>query len=290
MRTQDAGLARGRRAALPLALAALVACLHAPVPAPAQQPPVPPPGARIGPPPPTPKGPKAPETFEDRFQARDLRALGALEYVRCFSATVAAIRLGQLGNVPKAWSLTCVPQGGEWRGVFGELTERAPGIAVRLQYSPRRGAAVTDPVDTARVSATARALFRGLSAPSPGGTRHEYLPVALAQEGYVEVWFVPAQSDPSRIVVGGDSLIQMTADGNRELGHTRTGPPIRVLSLRKGEPWTIQSAEEDVPLLSELMVARIALTDVPEVRIRTRQWESVLTRATRRWTHVRRGG
>jgi hypothetical protein len=264
-------------------MATAASCLLAAQPAEAQEPPKPPPL------PPSAKTIKAPETFADRFRARDERALGALGYVRCFSATVSAIRLGVLGNVPRAWTMACIQQGAEWRGVFGDLTEDAPGFDVQLQFALRgTGAVVRDPVDTARASAAARALLRGLSAPPPGGTRYEFLPVPLVQEGYVELWFVPVQGDPSRIVVGGDSLIQMTADGKRELGHTRTGPPIRTLALQKGASWTITSPELDVPLLSELMVAHLALSDVPEVRIRTLQYESVIRRDTRRWVHTRR--
>ena len=236
-----------------------------------------------------PKTLKVPVTFEGLFDERDARALGALGYLRCLQGTVTALRSGALGAVPRDWSITCIEQGREWRGVFGQLTD--VGIDVRLQYAFRdgRGIRTTDRIDTARVNGTARALLRGLSAPLPGTGTHEFTPVPLPQSTFLEVWFLPVPGDPKRVVVGGDSLIQMTSDGMRELGHSRSTPPIRTMSVALNAAlWTLESLEERIPTVSELLVARMALDLVPEVRVRSRQYESVLTRAGPSWTHRRR--
>ncbi len=231
---------------------------------------------------------KVPETFEGLFAERDGRADEAIGYFRCMQSTVNALRSGALGMVPREWSITCVREGREWRGVFGTLRDGT--IDVTLQYAVReKGSAITSaPVDTARVNGTARALLRGLAAPLPGAGRFEFTPVPLPQKTFVEVWFLPIPSNPARVVIGGDSLIQMTTDGVRELGHGRTTPAIRTVSVpRTGSSFSIQSSERQIPTVSELMVARMALDVVPEVRIQTYEYESVLTR-TRRWTHRKR--
>lgn len=244
-----------------------------------------------GPPLPTklPKTLKVPVTFDELFNERDARAVDAIGYLRCLEGTVNAIRGGALGKIPPEWSMTCVEQGNEWRGVFGTLTDK--GIRVRLQYAFRgnRPRVVTDRVDTSKVNGTARALLRGLSVPLPGKGIAEFAPIALPQTKFVEVWFLPLPSNPTRAIVGGDSLIQMTADGMRELGHGRTTPPIRQVSVPlQGSSWTLESSEERIPALSELLVARMALDLVPEVHIRTHQFESVFKRGARFWIHTPR--
>ena len=129
-------------------------------------------------------------------------------------------------------------------------------------------------------------------APLPGAGKFEFIPLALPQKTYIEVWFVPVPSNPSRVVVGGDSVIQMSIDGSRELGHTRSAPSIRELALpTNGAAYVLESAEDRIPLLSELVASRLALDFVPQVAVRTRQYESLLTRArlkSRQWKHTHR--
>jgi hypothetical protein len=228
---------------------------------------------------------KVPETFEGLFGERDTRAVNAIGYLRCMQGTINALRAGVLGQVRRDYSIACVQQGKEWRGVFGELTET--GIIVRLQFALRgeRGAVTTDAIDTARVNAAARALLRGLSVPLPGQGKYEYTPVILPQPTFVEIWFLPVPAKPTSVVVGGDSLIQMSVDGLRELGHGKTSPPIRAISVPlSGKQWTLESSEARLPSISELVVAHMALDLIPEVHIRTKQYDSALTRAGR-WTH-----
>ncbi len=240
--------------------------------------------------PPLPKTPRVPDTFEELFAYRDIRAKAALDYLRCMQSTVTALRTGELGRVPTAWSITCVQQGNEWRGVFGELTDSTRGMRVHLQYALRgNGTIVKDAIDTGRVNGTARALLRGLSAPLAHSPTTEFVPIALPQAGYVEVWFIPLPGNPTRVVIGGDSLIQMSSDGMRELGHSRTTPAVRTLAIEPNGPsYTLQSTEERVPLLSEFVIAHMALGLVPEVHIRTYQYDSVITRTSATWTHTRR--
>ncbi|MCC6241961.1 MAG: hypothetical protein IT353_03930 [Gemmatimonadaceae bacterium] len=235
-----------------------------------------------------PKAPKIPTTFEELFTERDRRARQATGYLRCLQSTVTALRAGALGQVPRSWAITCIDQRGEWRGVFGELRDNT--IDVRRQYAVRgsSGALTTAPVDTARVSGTARALLRGLAAPLPGKGQYEIVPVPLPQDNFIEVWFVPAGLKDGRAVVGGDSLIQMSADGVRELGHGRSTPPIRTLAApASGATYELPSLEERIPSVSELMLAHATLERAPEVRVLTRQYESVLRRSTG-WTHTKR--
>ena len=236
-----------------------------------------------------PKAPRIPTSFDELFAERDARALDALAYLRCLKTTLRAIQTGVLGQVPRAWLLTCVEQEREWRGVFGELTDEAPGIRVHRQFALRgSGVVVSDPIDTARVNGVARALLRGLNAPLPGNGKYEFLPVPLPQATFIEVWFLPVPGKPTMAIVGGDSLIQMSSDGGRELGHSRSTSPIRTLSVSPGSGYTLASIEERIPLLSELMLAHMALSLAPDVRVRTNQYESQFTRGTTTVKHVRR--
>ena len=258
-------------------------------------------GTKVAVPPPTqvlPSFTKVPTTFEGLFAERDARAIDVIGYLRCFEATVNALRAGVLGNVERGWSVTCLKQNNEWRGIFGELTDAAPGMRVKVQFAMRTpgptpdrrsGMVVRDPVDTVLASATARALLRGLSAPAPGDGLGQFVPVTLPQKGFTEVWFIPSANRPERAVVGGDSLIQMSTDGTRELGHSGSTPRLRVLSLPTGATtYTLESSEVTTPLLTELMLAHLAIDLLPEVRVRTREYDAILTRFTRQWTFVKR--
>ena len=236
-----------------------------------------------------PKTPTIPTTFEGLFAARDHRSVSAIGYLRCMEMTVNALRTGALGNVSRDWSITCIEQGTEWRGVFGQLTDSAIDVKLQLAIRGKVGVRTTAPVDTARVSGLARALLRGLAAPLPGGGKYEFTPVPIAQDKFIEVWFLPVPSDPTKAIVGGDSLIQMNAEGGRELGHGRNTPPIRAAPVPlTSATWTIESLEERIPTVSELMVARMSIDLVPEVHVRTRQYDSMLRRGTSAWTHTRR--
>lgn len=236
-----------------------------------------------------PKSIKVPETFEGLFAERDERSKTAIGYLRCMQSTIGALQSGRLGNVPKDWSITCVEEKGEWRGVFGQLTDGSIDVKLQVAYRGANAAITSAAIDTARVNGTARALLRGLAAPLPGNGKYEFTPIPMSQGTFVEVWFLPVPSDPTKAIVGGDSLIQMSADGVRELGHARDTPPIRLMPVPLNVPtWTLMSIEQRIPSLSELIVARMALDIVPEVHVLTNQYESVLTRAAKGWTHHRR--
>ena len=247
----------------------------------------------VGPPagvkPKLPESPRIPTTFPELFAERDQRATDALSYLRCLRVTLRAMQMGALGLVPREWVLTCVEQGSEWRGVFVDLAGNDGTARVQKQFALRdNGKVVSDPVDTAKVVGVARALVRGTTAPLPGKGQHEFLPVPLPHATFIEVWFLPVPSDPARAVVGGDSLIQMNVDGTRELGHSRSTSPIRTLSVTAGPSYSLKSLEERIPLISELMLAHMALSVAPEVRVLSNQYESVFTRGTGPVKHVQR--
>ena len=241
---------------------------------------------------------KVPTTFEGLFAERESRAVDVLGYLRCLEGTVNALRAGALGGVERGWSLTCIKQKNEWRGIFGELIDGPPGMRVKVQFAlrnpgptpnTRSGMVVRDPVDTAMASGTARALLRGLAATAPDNGLGQFVPVTLSQKNFTEVWFVPSANSPERAVIGGDSLIQMSRDGMRELGHASSTPKMRVVSIPVGgTTYTLESSEVRIPLLTELMLAHLAIDVLPEVRVRTREYDAILTRATRKWTFVKR--
>lgn len=233
--------------------------------------------------------PRIPTTFDELFAERDQRAMNALSYLRCVRVTLRAMQMGALGLVPREWVITCLEQKNEWRGVFVELATEDGTPRVRKQFALRdNGKVVNDPVDTALAAGVARALVRGTTAPPPGKGEYEFLPVPLPQSTFIEVWFLPVPKDPSRSVVGGDSLIQMNKEGTREMGHSRTTSPIRTLAVSPGDSYSLKSLEERIPLISELMLAHMALSVAPEVRVVSNQYESIFTRGDGPVKHVQR--
>lgn len=238
-----------------------------------------------------PQGPPVPTTFEGLFAERDLRARGALQYMQCQQETTQAVRNGALGSSSPSWTIACIPNGNEWRGTVVEFINADPGVRVHRQWALRgNGMAVRDRVDTTTASAVAYAMARGMSVPKPGRGVADFLPIALVHSGYSEVWFLPALGNAARPVVGGDSVIQMKADGTGELGHAKNTPPIRTLAAPTNNvPWTIVSSEDKVPLISEIIAARRGVAVAGEVRVRTKEYESVLSRSGT-WTHTPRAG
>ena len=234
--------------------------------------------------------PKMPEGVVPRFDLRDSRALDMLQYMHCMNETVGAAKQGRLGTVPSSALIVCVRQPEEWRGVAGQLSADRQDFRILSQLSLRNRARTTESVDTATAAALARALLRGAATAERGGTRYSFTAVPLKFETFIEVWFMPVQNSATQMLVGGDSLIQMTTDGKREQGHFEKSPKIRELSMPSGQSYVIESVEDDIPLVSELLAARLALTRVHEVRIRTKKFESVISNTTRKWLHAPRRG
>lgn len=249
-----------------------------------------PPGKLPGPPP-LPKTPMVPTSHEGIFAQRDVRAVEAIGYLRCIERTVGAMRAGTMGTLPELWELACVHVDTEWRGVYAEITATGAGAAVRAQYALRtdgRSGVVQDAIDTTLVGAVLRAQRRALSVPLPGRGTTPFVPVILPQNTFMEIYFLPSPLANGRVTVGGDSIIQMSKDGIRELGHSRASPALRTLDgpPPRSRTVTLTSSEERVPLVSELFAARELLSVVPEVRVRTKSHESVITRVRGTWVHT----
>lgn len=233
--------------------------------------------------------PAMPKGFSGLFTLRDSRALDMMQYMHCMNTTIASAQQGMLGSIPENALVVCIKQKNEWRGVFGTLDADRITFAVLGQVAIR-GVAIktTEALDTAASAAVARAMMRGAVSPTRGSSTISFTMVPLRLETFLEVWFMPVQNSATRMYVGGDSVIQMTPDGRREQGHTTKAPAVREVPMAGGNVFVLESTEEEVPLISELMAARLSLLRVPEVRVRTKKYESVLSNATRKWVHTPR--
>jgi hypothetical protein len=228
--------------------------------------------------------PKPPQTLDERFADRNTRAILAFQYTRCMLTTIVAGRAGKVGTIPPNDLAICIQQNGQWRGVFGNFNESKTGFEVHLQYSMAgNGTVVKSSVDTNVVAGAARVLVRASSTPFPGNPAYEFLPIILAQKGFFELWFLSAQMDPTHGIIGGDSLIQMSADGRKELGHSKKAPVARKIEVAAGDESTIPSTEEDIPTVSELIAGNAAAEIVDKVIIRTYHWDWVRTRTQPKW-------
>lgn len=231
-----------------------------------------------------PKTPKMPTSDQEIFAQRDARARNALGYFDCLTRTVKASREGLLGTVPSGAVLVCVQENDEWRGVVAEPVNRMPGVAVQAQYAMRgRGLVVREPVDTFTVLVTARGQRRAVQAKAVTSGAGSLAPVVLPYESYVEILYVPVPgATNSTLFVGGDSIIQMAPDGSRELGHSRAAPPMTPLTVNTGKTGEalIQSTQPQVPLVSELVAARVLLARFRVVRLQSGAYTFTLTRTT----------
>lgn len=236
---------------------------------------------------------KAPTTHAGRFALRDDRALHALQYLNCMNVASDVAQQGKVGAIPDGALLACIRDASGWRGVYGMVG--SAGISFRVlgqvAVNGAEGVKTTAPVDTGAVLATLRATLRGTeSAAVRNRSHYEYMPIPVVLETFTELWVLPVQSSASKLLVGGDSLIQLTADATREQGHFSSAPPVRELAVPSGNSYLIISNEEEIPLVSELVAARLALMRVPEVRIQTRKFTSVISNSTRKWVHTPRRG
>ncbi len=254
--------------------------------------------AAQGPPtPPPPVDPnsflRAPTTHAGRFALRDDRALHAIQYLNCMNVASEVARQGKLGAIPDDAPLACVRDINGWRGVYGMVGSAGMSFRVlgQVAVNGTEGAPARTKVDTGAVLSTLRAMQRGMqSATVRNRSRYEFMAIPVVLETFTEVWVLPVQSSVSRLLVGGDSLIQLTADATREQGHFSSAPPVRELAAPSGNSYLILSNEEEIPLVSELVAARLALMNVPEVRIQTKKFNSVISNSTRRWIHTPRRG
>ncbi len=229
-----------------------------------------------------PKTPKMPSSDQEVFTQRDLRARNVLGYFDCLARTVKASRVGGLGAVPPTSLLVCVQENDEWRGVVAEPVDKFPGVAVRTQLAMRgAGAVVKEPIDTFNVLAIARGVRRAVQAKATTVGAITVSPVVLPYDSYLEILYVPVPTENGTLYVGGDSIIQMAPDGSRELGHSRSAPPMTPLTVNAGkrDEAVIQSTQPQVPLVSELVAARALLPRFRVVTLQSADYTFTLTRA-----------
>lgn len=229
-----------------------------------------------------PKTPKMPSSDQEVFTQRDLRARNVLGYFDCLARTVKASREGGLGAVPPTSLLVCVQANDEWRGVVAEPVDKFPGVAVRTQLAMRgAGAVVKEPIDTFNVLAIARGVRRAVQAKATTVGAITVSPVVLPYDSYLEILYVPVPTENGTLYVGGDSIIQMAPDGSRELGHSRSAPPMTPLTVNAGkrDEAVIQSTQPQVPLVSELVAARALLPRFRVVTLQSANYTFTLTRA-----------
>lgn len=224
---------------------------------------------------------KLPTTDQGFFEQRDERARNAIDFFDCLERTLSASRAGVLGAVPTGAAVVCVKENDEWRGVVAEMVANRPGIVVRAQYAMRRGgASVTDAIDTTKVAAVVGGMRRGVAARLPGEGVTTFMPMVMPYSTFVEVLFLPVPGDVTRLYAGGDSVIQMAADGRRELGHSRNAPRLTPIAVRTDRPGEARfaSSEDKLPLVSELVAARALLGQHRVVRLDTKGYRFTLTR------------
>jgi len=186
----------------------------------------------------------------------------------------------------------CVQKDGRALGLFFDSDTafssaqqlRVVDLGARVRY--------LGPLDTAAVLAEARArrdaFFRGY--PAFQRADRQFSPFSIRTEGdSIEVWLLPIQILPGR-AVGGERAFIYSPDGRTFARAIDAFDRHRAITIPDSGRVEILSREEDLPLVSELLVLNLLHGNKREVSLITRKFASQLVGAdpTSVWVHTRR--
>ncbi|MFL5483577.1 MAG: hypothetical protein ACJ8AK_15450 [Gemmatimonadaceae bacterium] len=137
-------------------------------------------------------------------------------------------------------------------------------------------------IDTASVLGEAKAAHEALlkGFPSFRGAKRQFAPLSFRFDGdSIEVWLVPIGSvtAPRSTTVGGERGYVYSPDGRTMAREVDAFDRFRSISVPDTGVAMIFSREDDLPLLSELLVANLLHGDGREVQIVTNTYASQLT-------------
>lgn len=216
------------------------------------------------------------------FDLQDRRAQNLLVALRCAQRVSELRAQGRFGPADSLGrSGHCLRTGGEWVGVFLDTDSTGTRLVRASSVSLRDGARLPATPDTAsllaRQRATRAALDRGY--PAYVEAERQFGPVTLHPEpDSLQVWLVPVEVLAGR-ALGGERGYLFRPDG--------TGAPEEVDAFASYRPFsvpdtgtvTIESREEEIPLLSEMVMANLVNERGRPVMIATRMFVSTLVGA-----------
>lgn len=139
-----------------------------------------------------------------------------------------------------------------------------------------------EPVDTSRILAEARAMSDAVRKgfPTFQQAQRQFAPLSIRSDGdSIEVWLLPARTlmASAPISVGGERGYIYSPDGRTLVREIDASDRFREVPIPDSGQVSIISKEDDLPLLSELIVANELHGEGRQVQIVTAAYASLLT-------------
>ncbi|MGH7603520.1 MAG: hypothetical protein ACRENK_05905 [Gemmatimonadaceae bacterium] len=228
------------------------------------------------------------------FDRLDRTSRTLIATVDCARASARARANGQFGPIDSVGSWgQCLHEDGRAFGLFftpdSTLTKaqnlRVFDFANHVLYSGT--------VDTCAILAEARAAREavGKGMPSFVAEKRQFVPISIRSDGdSIEVWLLPAGLLMGVPTVGGERGFVYSPDGRTLEREIDASSRFRKLSIPDSGRVVIQSTEEDLPLMSELIATNLLYDRGRDIEIDTKAFTSVLggPRSYPTWFQIKR--
>lgn len=228
------------------------------------------------------------------FEAHDRIARSLLGYDVCgWRSTDELLKqpraaLAKLGPV---W--LCLPHGDDWDAMYGQYAAAEDRYDVRFHYrvTAHDVALSTEPIDTARLLAGARALTATTADTPPAlataGLRFNTY-VQFAGDSLLTVWLLPAWQQNGLAAFGAELHDDYSADGRVRRRRSVIPGPLRVAQPDTAVAFRIDSSSEDVATVGDLFFLHLMRGQFAQIRIQTARYSSSLVSvgAGEAWVHA----
>ncbi|HST08394.1 MAG TPA: hypothetical protein VLJ83_09480 [Gemmatimonadaceae bacterium] len=228
------------------------------------------------------------------FDRLDRTSRTLIATVDCARASARARAEGQFGPIDSVgrWG-ECLHKDGRAFGLFftpDSTMTRAQNLRV---FDFANHILYSGSVDTSAVLAEARAARESVrkGMPSFAAAKRQFAPISMRSDGdSIEVWLLPAGLFMGAPTVGGERGFVYSPDGRTVVREIDASSQFRPLSIPDSGQVVIQSNEDDLPLISELIATNLLYDRGRDVRLATRAFTSVLAgpRSSPVWVQLKK--
>jgi hypothetical protein len=221
----------------------------------------------------------------EEFDAHDRIARALLAYDACaWRSTDELMKQPRAAraDVGRVWF--CLPHGDDWDAIYGRSEPAADRYEIRFHFRVSRAGVTlsTEPLDTARVHAAARALSATLgdapAAVTASGIRFNPY-VQFAGDSMVTVWLLPAWQPNGLAAFGAQVRDDYGGDGRRRERRAVVEGPILLARPDTSESFRIDSNSGDVATVGDLFFMYLLRPYFAGIRIQTGRFSSQLVKA-----------